>query len=174
MRDIRKTLISCGLQDLGSEGNRYTWCNNRTIPNIVREMLDRACATNSWLDRFRESWVENFEALHSDHSPIFLNSRQKNQATQRKMCKPRRFESLWVKYTNCERIIERSWNEALSDRVGEQTCDNIEKCRIGLLSWSKAKFGNLRKEIADSESRLKKIRKGVLTNRQKTEEEQIK
>lgn len=56
---FRMALLDCELTDLGYDGNRYSWSNNREVPNTVRCRLDRACANSAWSALFPESYVEH-------------------------------------------------------------------------------------------------------------------
>ena len=48
--------MDCDLQDLGFEGDVYTWRNNHhRAQGYVRERLDRALANMDWLIKFQLS-----------------------------------------------------------------------------------------------------------------------
>ncbi|KAL0322283.1 UNVERIFIED_CONTAM: hypothetical protein Scaly_2524700 [Sesamum calycinum] len=42
IKEFRACLADCQLMDLGYLGSKFTWCNQREAPNIVRVRLDRA------------------------------------------------------------------------------------------------------------------------------------
>ncbi|KAL0432495.1 UNVERIFIED_CONTAM: hypothetical protein Slati_2583800, partial [Sesamum latifolium] len=69
MRDFRECLADCGLQDMGCEGDRFTWCNKREEPYTVRARLDRACSNAGGSDLFPLAFVSHLRCACSDHSP---------------------------------------------------------------------------------------------------------
>ncbi|KAL0430865.1 UNVERIFIED_CONTAM: hypothetical protein Sradi_0712500 [Sesamum radiatum] len=48
-------LEDCGLSDLRFSRHKFTWCNNRVHPAIVREKLDRASGEKRWVLLFPNS-----------------------------------------------------------------------------------------------------------------------
>ncbi|WJX71806.1 hypothetical protein P8452_55759 [Trifolium repens] len=54
------------------DGYPYTWTKCRRAVNPTEERLDRALATQSWLDEFPQFKFTNAIADRSDHSPILL------------------------------------------------------------------------------------------------------
>ncbi|KAL0445840.1 UNVERIFIED_CONTAM: hypothetical protein Slati_1711900 [Sesamum latifolium] len=50
MRDFRRALADNGLHDPGYLGKPFTWSNKHDHPATVRERLDRACVSDSWLN----------------------------------------------------------------------------------------------------------------------------
>jgi len=53
MDNFRDALQECGVEDLGFEGDRFTWRNNNhRIEGYIRERLDRAVANHEWLEMF--------------------------------------------------------------------------------------------------------------------------
>ena len=45
MQDFKDAFNECGFQDLGSKGNKFTWCNGHGEGRVVWERLDRAVST---------------------------------------------------------------------------------------------------------------------------------
>uniref|UniRef100_A0A2C9WJ26 Endonuclease/exonuclease/phosphatase domain-containing protein n=1 Tax=Manihot esculenta TaxID=3983 RepID=A0A2C9WJ26_MANES len=60
------------LQDFGFVGHRFTWEKWRDLHNWVEERLDRAVASESWLERFNQSRMVHIPISSSGHLPIFL------------------------------------------------------------------------------------------------------
>ena len=51
------TLLHCGLEDIGFQGNIFTWNNGRHGNAFVQKRLDRACATMEWKEIYSEMRV---------------------------------------------------------------------------------------------------------------------
>ena len=64
----------CNLIDLGCNGPRLTWTNNRggTANTLVR--LDRALANEGWRIKYPEASVTNIPRTYSDHCPVIVNT----------------------------------------------------------------------------------------------------
>lgn len=75
MEKFRETLEVCGLEDLGYEGDMFTWRNNNfTEEGFIRERLDRAVANKAWRELFPLARVLNGDQRHSDHRPIIIET----------------------------------------------------------------------------------------------------
>ena len=69
MREFRECLMDCGLEDLGYNGDMFTWRRGE-----IRERLDRAVCNLAWANKFPRAAVINEEHVHSDHRPIVLDT----------------------------------------------------------------------------------------------------
>lgn len=92
MEMFRSALMDCALVDLGYEGNRFTWSNNREAPDTVRCRLDRVCASTSWTDLFPDAYVEHLKYPGSDHIPILLHTQRPPPVLGGDRCRPWKFE----------------------------------------------------------------------------------
>jgi len=82
MEDFRCALLHCGLIDLGSSGNKFTWRNGCPGDAFVQERLDRAYGTVEWRELFPHSKVTHLHAAFSDHDPILLITQGASQSTR--------------------------------------------------------------------------------------------
>jgi hypothetical protein len=69
MQAFRDTLIACNLEDMGYEGDIFTWRRGK-----IRDRLDRAVCDPRWPAMFPLARVvnENFDKL--DHRPIQVDT----------------------------------------------------------------------------------------------------
>jgi hypothetical protein len=73
MNNFRNALDFCNLQDLGFEGDIFTWRNNKfCVDGYIRERLDRAVASPTWRARFPGFKVIHGDPEHSDHRPVLV------------------------------------------------------------------------------------------------------
>lgn len=56
------------VDDLGFQGQRWTWTNNRSGAERICERLDRILANRSWCNQFPKAQCLNELAIGSDHS----------------------------------------------------------------------------------------------------------
>uniref|UniRef100_A0A803QJP7 Endonuclease/exonuclease/phosphatase domain-containing protein n=1 Tax=Cannabis sativa TaxID=3483 RepID=A0A803QJP7_CANSA len=59
--------------DLGCTGNFFTWSNGRSLPNLVKERLDRAICDPEWIIRYPKAGVKSLVIKESDHAPVMLD-----------------------------------------------------------------------------------------------------
>lgn len=72
LKEFNQILSHCGLKDMGFEGYKHTWCNNRSGHHRVEETLDRAYCNSQWNSMFNFSRVQNLSTSGSNNSPVVL------------------------------------------------------------------------------------------------------
>ena len=92
MNPFRDVVNECGLVDLGFVGYKFTW-RGRRAGGVVLERLDRAFASDSWLENNPATRVQHIRAHSSDHNRIFINL----EGILACRNKPFRFEQMWLK-----------------------------------------------------------------------------
>ncbi|KAG6649980.1 hypothetical protein CIPAW_06G011600 [Carya illinoinensis] len=135
VRDFRQTLAQCELNDLGYQGDKYTWANNREGSNFTKERLDRVLGNSSWIDKFEDHSVEHLATYSSDHKPLLITLKTKNNRPRKKRIF--RYEAKWKTKEGCEAIIKRSWEDIRGsmDRLGS-TLQGLRSCKTSLKKWS--------------------------------------
>ena len=73
MEKFRNVVKFCGFKDLGYVGPDFTWCNMKEGDDRMYLRLDRAFATNEWIDKFDEAKVHHIVDSTSDHCALFLS-----------------------------------------------------------------------------------------------------
>ena len=136
MEAFQATLLHCGLEDLGFQGNIFTWNDGRHGNAFVQERLDRA--TVAWKEIYPETRVFHLQTSYSDHIPIVITTQNQTQWTRRRKV-PRRFEEKWASNPQCETVIQEAWRVA--ERNGSpmsKLFEKIKRCRFALVDWSRA------------------------------------
>ncbi|XP_027150183.1 uncharacterized protein LOC113750407 [Coffea eugenioides] len=138
--NFRKALSDYNLFDLGHEGNRFTWCRNRSAPDTTRARLDRACVSHDFLDLFPDAKIYHSHALFSDHVPIVLR-------------------------LSCPHGLSKTCSKSRRDKRFMFEA----MCRLGLLQWNKQSFGNHTKAADELRQRISHLQQGNLTDAIKAE-----
>ncbi|XP_012834981.1 PREDICTED: uncharacterized protein LOC105955734 [Erythranthe guttata] len=116
---FREILDVCNLSDIGYEGYPFTWTNKREHPNTIRSRLDRACANYEWISIFPDAKALHLPFLGSDHIPIMVALQREPRVNKRKLCRPFRFEAMWIGRGECEDIIRQTWGENVTSEPME-------------------------------------------------------
>ncbi|XP_021751074.1 uncharacterized protein LOC110716746 [Chenopodium quinoa] len=140
---LREAVDYCQLEDLGYLGHDFTWANNRGGDENIQERLDRFLANRSWCVMFPASFVTHLTKRRSDHLPILLCIKEDLHMPKKKKKKKKmyRFEEMWLRDENCERIVSDAW-----DRGGD-LCSKIAFTSSNLSAWSRDKFRDFVKEL---------------------------
>lgn len=134
MQSFRDVLYDCALMDLETKGCAYTWANNRSGEDLVRERLDRAVCNIEWRLAYPEAEVVALPAIASDHSPILLTT----QLITRKGKRNFTFEAFWIEHEECRQVVEDAWsasylrNSSISRR--------LQVTKTALTRWSNSTF----------------------------------
>ncbi|KAM1078424.1 hypothetical protein TB2_025123 [Malus domestica] len=102
MNGFREAVHDCELVDLGFIGSEYTWIDNRD--DEVRCRLDRALATQAWIQLFPHSKVCHLNPSKSNHLPIVVEIRNSVVGTPWKS-RIFRFEKMWLQEGSCEETV---------------------------------------------------------------------
>ena len=160
-RAMRKLLnfqcfvADCELMDLGFNGYRFTWRNNREGDDLIEERLDRALGNINLREKFPQLQVFNIEPIGSDHHMLLVNCCY----NKKRGAKLFRFETLWTAHPDYCAVVRRSWREETDNfSKMEQFLICLSNCRKTLSQWSKKEFPNNRKKIASLKDQLTSMR----------------
>ncbi|KAK4707227.1 hypothetical protein R3W88_033199 [Solanum pinnatisectum] len=70
--DFIGIIESCGLMDLGFNGPRFTWSNQRGINFRIWKRLDRAMVNDKWLQNMPQTTITHLPSVGSDHCPLLM------------------------------------------------------------------------------------------------------
>ncbi|XP_020177948.1 uncharacterized protein [Aegilops tauschii subsp. strangulata] len=164
MDHFHSALNFCNLNDLGFEGDIFTWRNNNyRIDGYIRERLDRVVANAEWCMRFPGYKVVNGCPEHSDHRPVILHvdgAHKKPRPQPNNLNK--RFEARWLLEEDCEKIVKEAWQMA-KENGDSMVAQLIKAVSKDLDTWSREVLGDLQQRIKNLKAELEKYRQADLT-----------
>ena len=110
MDGFREVVNACSLKDLGYSGPDFTWCNMQEGDNHIYLRLDRAFATNDWINYFSGTQVLHLVESTSDHCALLIADSIAVQPSRK--CRFH-FEEMWTKKEECREIIKNAWEGCL-------------------------------------------------------------
>ena len=113
-------------------------------------------ANPSWCDLFLQARVDHMARFKSDHTPLLLKVTGE-QRRSRGRRRRRHFETAWLLDPDCEGIVKEAWGPRGCETV-EEKIGNVAR---GLEGWSRGKFTNFGKQIAELEEKLKRVQMGA-------------
>lgn len=114
----RNTLDICSLIDLGFEGHPFTWTNKRELEENIQWRLDRAVATEEFINRFSPIRVLHLPRYGSDHVPILIELQAVSLRSRKKRTRIFHFEEAWTKEVNSEDVIRNTWTGGSNNFAG--------------------------------------------------------
>ncbi|XP_071939093.1 uncharacterized protein [Coffea arabica] len=76
---------------------------------------------------------------------------------------------MWIKADDCENVIRQSWESTSADNACVNLLKKTDECRMGLLQWSKSKFGNVGFAADDLRKKIAKLQQGTLSDAVKSQ-----
>ncbi|MFQ6657301.1 hypothetical protein Gotur_027038, partial [Gossypium turneri] len=131
MRDFRRVLEDCCLNDLGFIGRWFTWERERFASTNIRERLDRGVASLNWLNLFPGYRLEHLSHSFSDHCPLLLNTLGVVGNCQSSYEKTFRFEAKWCLDSSFKGMVKRWWEEESGSILNK-----LEKMGQHMIKWS--------------------------------------
>ena len=98
------TIKQLNLRDMGYIGVAFTWSRRLGDRGWVRERLDRALVSSSWVTMFPKVRLHHVAASTSDRCMLVLKAPRARPKKHRRS-KMFRFESIWLKDEQCEEVV---------------------------------------------------------------------
>ncbi|MCH83495.1 endonuclease/exonuclease/phosphatase family protein [Trifolium medium] len=153
IRGFREAVQDSYLIDLPMEGYPYTWTKGRRAPNPTEERLDRAFATQNWLDEFPHYKFINAISDSSDHSHILLHLVHVQKEIKARIFK---FENAWLEEPNLTEVVKEGWNREPHNSL----LAKIHTCTEDLEVWGRRSDQDLKKLLLNF---VKRWNKTVIT-----------
>ena len=144
MDGFREVVNICGFKDLGYSGLDFTWCNMQEGENRVYLRLDRALATNDWINHFNGTRVLHLVDSTSDHCALLIVDSLAVQPSRKRRF---HFEEMWTKKKECKEIIRNAWVGGLHQGTPGSIATCLQNCAADLERWNKLVFGYMPKQI---------------------------
>lgn len=132
MQAFQDCLADCDLDDMGFEGDRYTWRRGD-----IGERLDRAVSNTAWNLKFPLAALVHEEHVHWDHRPLVLDTEYHDQNHVRGQSGGKQFEARWLQEETAESIVTTTWNKAKLAGLGPTLADRTKAVHMDLHTWDR-------------------------------------
>lgn len=105
--NFRQALETCGIYDIHSKGQKFTWSNNMRGREFTNERIDRAMANKEWNELFNQAYYNIMAAVKSDHSPLHVNLQHIEYGRGRRN-KVFRYKAAWELKEDCGDVVKEA------------------------------------------------------------------
>ncbi|XP_018809354.2 uncharacterized protein LOC108982439 [Juglans regia] len=135
IEDFRQAVEYCGLHDIHSYGERFTWSNNRSGNDFTKEKIDRVFGNKEWNELYRHGVCNVLPAIRSDHSPLSVSLHNtSNGRKKRRWCF--RYEMAWEIKEECLKMVGEAWqNAGITNCQAKSLRTQLELCQKGPMTW---------------------------------------
>ncbi|PKU70999.1 Putative ribonuclease H protein [Dendrobium catenatum] len=128
------------LHDIGFEGPRYTWSNNKDGASRIWVRLDRVLMNSEGLAAAPFASVRHLSRVASDHCPLLLHVGRGNNTPNFKWT---RFEDVWKTYPASWRVVHDQWSKRDFGRPAEVLNRKCSRTLKSLVHWSRNRIREL-------------------------------
>ena len=154
MEAFQNIVNKCEFKDMGYSRVDFTWCNQQEGDNSVYLRLDRALATQDWLEHFPNVRVQHLEDTTLNHFPFLLAN---SNTFQRRGKRSFFFEAIYAKRADCKELIEEVWRASTNLHDPGDFSAGLKKCANSLSKWGKSIFGQILRKITEKQATLSKL-----------------
>ncbi|CAL1374793.1 unnamed protein product [Linum trigynum] len=151
---LRDFIQNLGLHDPGYQGDQFTWSNRRMGSACIRERLDRALCSQSWIERFPDTLVKHFTDQGSDHRAILVADKVYVRNTRPLF----RFDARWADNPEVRAMVTYTWQEEIQGTPMFRLWERLKKLRHLLYDWSRAGTTNSLRNIRALQAEIEQIR----------------
>uniref|UniRef100_A0A803PY67 Reverse transcriptase domain-containing protein n=1 Tax=Cannabis sativa TaxID=3483 RepID=A0A803PY67_CANSA len=159
MTAFRTTLDQCCLKELPFFGDDFTWSRSRKNPAALKERIDWCFVNTVWMDSLIQPTVTHLDHYGSDHRAIYVELNFSNQLEIEKRRSRFRFERIWLNDAESLVIISTNLNKNHQENedIFTQLVDSIQCCATNLQQWHIGKFGHMKQDIKEAQSRVQQL-----------------
>ncbi|KAL2894624.1 hypothetical protein RDABS01_010533 [Bienertia sinuspersici] len=99
--------------------------------NRLYQRLDRATATQDWIQMYPDSTVVNFPITLFDHSPIMLNTQPPHQKRRTRI----QMNSWSLNFDEVRKFIQQHWNYSVTGSPIFSCTSKIKRVRYNMFKW---------------------------------------
>ena len=167
-----KDIVSkCEFIDLVFSGFNFTWCNQREGYDRVYLRLDRALATQDWLEHFPRARVQHLEDTTSDHCPILLTD---SNSTHGRGKRRFFFEAIWAKQPDCKELVDAVWRANVNLHDPSSFSFGLTNCASSLSKWGMSVFGQIPRKLKEMQDSLSVLTKEDTSGQNRAEINRIR
>ncbi|XP_049391547.1 uncharacterized protein LOC125855953 [Solanum stenotomum] len=151
---------ACGLMDLGFNGPKFTWSNQRGINFRIWKRLDRAMVNDRWLQDMPQTSITHLPAVGSDHCPLLMEMsiRPENHI------KYFTFLNFWADQPSFLSTVTDCWNMQIEGNPMWIFHQKIKRVASTLSIWSRMQFGDVFATVRDYEDKVKVAEENLIQN----------
>ncbi|KAH0736538.1 hypothetical protein KY285_012245 [Solanum tuberosum] len=123
----------CGLMDLGFNGPRFTWSNQRGINFRIWKRLDRAMVNDKWLQDMPLTSFTHLPSVGSNHCPLLMEMNAKHD----NYIKYFRFLNCWADQPSFVETVTNCWNRPIEGNPMRTFHQKMKRLASRLSVWSK-------------------------------------
>ncbi|XP_018826667.2 uncharacterized protein LOC108995543 [Juglans regia] len=160
IREFNNCIQECGLLDLPSSGQRFSWCNGRLGSRRIWARLDRILVNTAFMLRFGDGQMIYLSRTSSDHCPMVaqLNSIRRSGAWLF------RFQRMWCTHENSLNVVREYWLQEVPCCPMIQMSIKLKKLKQVLKKWNREVFGKVESKIKMVEAELVGLEDMVINN----------
>ncbi|KAK4707367.1 hypothetical protein R3W88_033056 [Solanum pinnatisectum] len=163
---MKKSLVfigvieACGLMDLGFNGPKFTWSNQRGIHFRIWKRLDRAMVNDRWLQDMPHTNITHLPSVGSDHCPLLMevNARSEDHIKYFK------FLNYWAEQPSFAETIARCWDRPVKGNPMWIFHQKLKRLSSTLSVWSKQQFGDIYAKVKEFEEKARTLEEKLIHN----------
>jgi hypothetical protein len=157
MQEFGEALDHCDVHDLGFMGVSWMFDNKQRGEKNVKVRLDRAVASPSWSDWFKDASIRHLVTSCSDHLPILLQL-ERDSGSGRQGCIAR-YEIMWEREESLLGEIQQTWGAGAQAQTLGDVVGKLNNIVSSLRAWSKVQFGAVTRELEKIQENMEDLNK---------------
>lgn len=131
--------LDLGLIELETTRPFFTWRCSHSC-RLLMSRLDRALASEDFVNFWDAISVMVLPRVHSDHHPLLMKCQDGNTI----LAKPFRFQNFWTSHKDFISFVSESWNIFMPAKDPITVCiRKLKRLKVRLKEWSAQVFGNI-------------------------------
>ncbi|XP_059285183.1 uncharacterized protein LOC132038547 [Lycium ferocissimum] len=151
IQDFRAFIQSCGIEDLGFNGSKFTWWNWQSNKDCIFKRLDRCLGNQMLQNRYPSLEISHLIRTGSDHAPMLITYSGQVETIKKSF----KFLNFWAKHDTFLTVVKENWKAKFMANPFTLFHHKLKKVKVALNQWSKTTYGNIFQEIETLEDVVK-------------------